>query len=117
MGWVWSRPPLPYSRPNYLNLFPIPIPNPGRDGLMCPVPVYNRLDNLIPVPNVFSGRGKARVRVRVLGFFQFEKLCDLGSMVIFLSYSTSQWYRLQLLKALTISIFFTYSTFSQCGKT
>ena len=67
MGRVWAEPPLPHSRPNYLNLFPIPVRNLGRDELMCLVPVYNRLDNPIPIPNVFSGRGGAG-----LGYWVFS---------------------------------------------
>ena len=62
-GRVWVGPPLPHSRPNYINLFPIPIPNPGWGGLMSPIPVYKRVDNPIPVPNVFSRRGWVRGRV------------------------------------------------------
>ena len=31
---VWAEPPLPHSRPNYINIFPIPVPYPGRGELM-----------------------------------------------------------------------------------
>ena len=56
-GRIWAGPPLPHSCPNYINPFPIPIPYPGWDGLMSPITIYKRVDNPIPVPNVFSGRG------------------------------------------------------------
>ena len=61
---VWVGSPLPHSRPNYINLFPIPIPNPGWGGLVSPIPVYKKVDNPIPIPNVFSRRGRVRGRGR-----------------------------------------------------
>ena len=41
-GRVWAGPPLPHSRPNYINLFPIPVPYPRRGGLMGSHPCTSR---------------------------------------------------------------------------
>ena len=41
-GRVWAGPPLPHSRPNYINLFPIPVPYLRRGGLMGSHPHASR---------------------------------------------------------------------------
>ena len=61
---VWAEPPLPHSRPNYINLFPIPVPYPGRGKLMGSHPCFSR-------------GGRARVLAHAVGtiysIFQFRK--------------------------------------------